>query len=307
MEAKKDEGIIATNVGLFAINELIKELKTENLAPTPERFSMLYAEALKTAGAIVSNDASIVIDRRVKSTADLLQAAIQGARAVSDSARTARVAIESKDIPLLEEQEERMRKMEIEMQELKRRVFLDDLTGAFNRAWMSDNILEENTMKASGTIAFIDMNDFKEINDKYGHGAGDNALRFVVQETKRVLSSCGEDENIIRYGGDEFIVVFRGGLDKDDVLSIMNKVKEQVASKTLAVRNASDVSFAVDFSYGVSQFSVGQNFDEVSHLADKDMYANKINDKMSAVGTVGGFYDLATSDSAVDFIRSQQP
>ncbi len=82
-------------------------------------------------------------------------------------------------------------------------LFKDVLTGAYNREYYEEQM---QALKHFSAFAMIDVDNFKRINDTYGHQAGDAALRAVVDRLKENVRST---DAVIRYGGDEFLVIFR--------------------------------------------------------------------------------------------------
>ena len=84
----------------------------------------------------------------------------------------------------------------------------DPLTGLLNRVYLNELIENKNWVKPlyKYNVIFLDMNNFKEINDEYGHEIGDQVLRISA---KRLRNSCHESDMIFRFGGDEFIIIAR--------------------------------------------------------------------------------------------------
>lgn len=85
-----------------------------------------------------------------------------------------------------------------------RQVYIDSMTGVFNRRYYDERI---RNLTGEHALAMIDIDNFKHINDAYGHPAGDEALRSIVQTIRFILRSSDE---LIRYGGDEFFLLFHG-------------------------------------------------------------------------------------------------
>lgn len=96
------------------------------------------------------------------------------------------------------------------------KIYKDPLTGAYNRHYYEEQL---QGLRGYPAVAMLDIDNFKKINDTYGHHAGDAALRGVVDLIKKII--CSNDV-IIRYGGDEFLIVFHGM----DMLSFKNKLEE---------------------------------------------------------------------------------
>lgn len=96
-----------------------------------------------------------------------------------------------------------------QQEELRQAAFTDDLTGAWNRRYcerfLGAAVAQAAATRASVTVLYFDIDDFKKYNDRYGHGAGDDILR----ETVRLLTSViRPTDRVCRVGGDEFVVIF---------------------------------------------------------------------------------------------------
>lgn len=89
-----------------------------------------------------------------------------------------------------------------QIQEYDRKLYMDALTGAYNRLYYQEQLSALDSVSA---IAMLDLDRFKSINDCFGHLCGDEALRCVAQT---ILSSIRSTDALIRYGGDEFLIVF---------------------------------------------------------------------------------------------------
>ena len=105
------------------------------------------------------------------------------------------------------------------------RMYIDPVTGVYNRRYYEDHFLNLNALRA---VAMIDVDDFKHINDTYGHAVGDKVLNAIAA----AINSCVRNTDVvIRFGGDEFVVIF-SGLPREVLSSrirgICNKVNEIV-------------------------------------------------------------------------------
>ena len=186
---------------------------------------------------------------------------------LDSSTQKAITAIEAKDESTLAEVLAETQKLKEEIKELKCTIYKDELTKAYNRKWLNDNFLSEDKFTKSGVLAIVDMNYFKEINDSFGHIAGDKALQYVVSKLQNVT------ENVVRYGGDEFIVLF-DSLDstpvavKRELVTLRDKMK----AKKLKYLNT---EFRLTFSVGVVGFKEGDNFASKLDSADEMMYEDK--------------------------------
>ena len=109
------------------------------------------------------------------------------------------------------------------------KIYRDALTGVFNRRYYEEVV--KNSVEDAG-IALMDLDDFKVSNDTYGHHVGDVALKTA---TEVVLSCIGADDILIRYGGDEFLLILSDVQEealKNKLDQIRDKVRNVVIPET---------------------------------------------------------------------------
>lgn len=157
---------------------------------------------------------------------------------------------------------------------LNRQATMDELCGVLNRragkARLARVIQQIRLSGGQAVVSLIDVNDLKQINDKSGHCAGDQALVYVAQLLKK---TSGRDDFVFRLGGDEFIVVFMGRSLKEIEGTLINYHKECYEF----TKNAQDMD-TITFCYGNYLITPGcrLNENEVIACADKTMYQNKL-------------------------------
>ena len=150
------------------------------------------------------------------------------------------------------------------------RLILDKLTGAYNRAYMEEVISGNINKKKPFTLTFIDLDDFKSVNDAYGHIIGDNLL---VDFAAIIKSMMGKDEMLFRYGGDEFCVCSPGSnsikqMKKNvDELVFVFKIESQ---ETMIQYHISSGEY---YYTGKDELS----FQDVITYVDQHMYRKKKN------------------------------
>ena len=163
-------------------------------------------------------------------------------------------------------------------EEIQRLAFLDQLTGLPNRQLLHDRLQHAISMSSlsqrQGALMFIDLDNFKELNDMHGHGHGDLLLQQVA---KRLASCMRESDTVARFGGDEFIVVLEE-LSEDPIEAAMQA--KVFAEKILnALRQPYDVAgiqHTVTPSIGVAMFNEKPSrMDELLKWADLAMYRAK--------------------------------
>lgn len=150
----------------------------------------------------------------------------------------------------------------------------DPLTGLDNRASFTAKLTDELAQDHQSRglhVLFLDLDDFKDVNDHLGHQSGDAVLAEVAERLRR----CTRPQDVCaRLGGDEFAVVLSGMTD-DDAVAIAHRM---VASLTTPIDvNGRPVS--VGASVGVASAAEGVGIEELVHQADVAMYAAKANGK----------------------------
>ncbi len=163
-------------------------------------------------------------------------------------------------------------------EQLKYLAFHDTLTGLLNRGVM-ERVLEREFQRSKRyhielSVVFLDLDDFKSINDTYGHDKGDRALIH----TANTLKSLKRDSDIVsRFAGDEFVVILPS-TNITQAENYIKRVKEKLANEPLS---ANGETFSVQLSYGLS--SVFEKKMESSSIllkaADKKLYKAKNHKK----------------------------
>ncbi len=154
----------------------------------------------------------------------------------------------------------------------------DPLTGAFNRGRLDTELASAiRSRKQQGAtmefaVLMIDVIGLKQVNDKYGHAAGDTLIRetaVVLQKVCRATDSFG------RYGGDEFVVICRGS-SRDDAEGLRQRIKRDVAGHKirLPTDDRGMATISLKLSIGLASSSDIEP-EEVLAAADEDMYRDK--------------------------------
>lgn len=148
----------------------------------------------------------------------------------------------------------------------------DKLTGLPNRAGLDQILKSEDVAKALETgelaVAYLDLNDFKKLNDREGHDAGDLALQIFAE---RVRSALRSKDSVIRLGGDEFVCIL---LDESPGQTAEQVTRRIIANTAPPVR-IGDTAHAISPSIGVAIGAPGANWPELLRNADIAMYHAK--------------------------------
>ena len=157
------------------------------------------------------------------------------------------------------------------------KVILDELTSLYNYRHFKQRIKAEMQVAVDReemlSLVIADIDDFKHINDNYGHLAGDGILRQIAMLMRSEISSQGET---FRYGGEEFaVIVPRAG--KQEVYDIANKLCERIAEHVFINENSTPrQQIPVTASLGIAAYPQDcENSDALTENADKALYAAK--------------------------------
>jgi len=168
--------------------------------------------------------------------------------------------------------EEQSQALQSEMAEAKIKSIKDAVTGLPNRMAYDERLEQEyNRWKRFNeplTLMVWDIDDFKRINDKYGHSVGDNALRAIAG---KLSGAIRETDFIGRYGGEEFAVLLVG-TDLEGAKLTAEKMRKQV-EKTSLICNDENIKMTI--SCGISPFGEGDKPSVVFDRADKALYKAK--------------------------------
>jgi len=151
---------------------------------------------------------------------------------------------------------------------IKNMAVRDSLTGVANRAGIYE-FLDTLNKNDKATFMFIDMDNFKLVNDTYGHNTGDKLLKDVSAMFCRDIP----DSFVARIGGDEFFIIVTGEHSESDIITIADSLLENIS----AFQDCSTgLNFSISLSMGILyQFRLNNDIDEIIGKCDKAMYEAK--------------------------------
>jgi diguanylate cyclase (GGDEF)-like protein len=161
---------------------------------------------------------------------------------------------------------------------LKNRDKVENLTGVYNRKWLDfaiNNRISKSNARSSFAAILIDLDDFKIINDTYGHDVGDK----VLQDITKVLKNCLSSEALLaRYGGDEFYILLNSG-DPE----VVRETIEQLQSCMKIYNKTNEQGFKISISVGSIVYDPSSNWSvlDFEKKVDELLYLNKRNKKSS--------------------------
>jgi diguanylate cyclase (GGDEF)-like protein len=182
---------------------------------------------------------------------------------------TEEIQKENKEI---EELRKRVQMLEGELKEVKKEAKIDDLTNMLNKKALNDELNKQEQMykrfNRDYSVIFFDIDHFKNVNDTYGHDAGDVILKSVGL----LLNRYSREIDIVgRFGGEEFVII-APQTDKNGAKIFAQKIRKVIA-KTKFMYKKTRIDITI--SAGVAQRSEASSKEEVLELADKRLYKAK--------------------------------
>jgi diguanylate cyclase (GGDEF)-like protein/PAS domain S-box-containing protein len=160
------------------------------------------------------------------------------------------------------------------IEKLKKLAFIDELTGAGNRRYTEIKVLTKlNELEKFANfpnfgILFIDVDNFKEINDVYGHNTGDRILQMIV---KTIMNNIREFDFLGRWGGEEFVALL-SDISEVELLMVAEKIRELVQNSSLTIEGK---KIEATVSIGATMARREDTITKLISRADKLMYFSK--------------------------------
>ena len=200
--------------------------------------------------------------------------ATRGLRALRDGQQMQDIPAGGPDMAgeLLESVAHALRSTSARLDELKGLALTDPLTGLLNRRGFVEQL--EQLPTGAGTLALLDGDRFKQVNDRLGHAEGDRVLRALAD---RLRDRLRKQDMAARWGGDEFVILLRD-TDEQEARAIVKRVQLSLRRRPIARLDGRPVNFSVGFA-SLS----GETMEAVTEAvkaADAEMYATKRGDTL---------------------------
>lgn len=176
--------------------------------------------------------------------------------------------------------EARVRQLESELASLGDLIKVDPLTSVLNRRGLDEAFSAEEARAArSGaplSVALLDVDNFKRLNDQYGHKTGDNALTHLAEILR---STIRPSDKVARFGGEEFVLLLPD-TPLDEAVAVMTRVQRELTRRFFLHDNE---KILITFSAGVAQWRKGETKEQALERADAAMYEAKRTGKNRVV------------------------
>jgi diguanylate cyclase len=174
----------------------------------------------------------------------------------------------------------KIQQLESELVQMGEKVLEDHLTGILNRRGLDNAFARESSrserLHKPLSLAILDIDNFKQLNDTHGHKVGDDALVYLVeaiQETTR------PDDIVARFGGEEFVILLPD-TDTDQAVKAVSRVRRSLTKRLFLHKNN---RLLITFSAGVAEYQSGESQESVIVRADGALYRAKKNGKNQVV------------------------
>lgn len=200
-----------------------------------------------------------------------------------------------------EELEVRINNLLMRTRHYEQMAFLDPLTGVYNRRYFDNQLsVEMERAKRNASVlslAFIDVDHFKRVNDTYGHHVGDLVLQGL---THMLTSRIRSTDLLARFGGEEFVILFPDTTGAE-AACILEELLMQIRQAPVA--SLDGISYSITFSAGAAQWKQEWSTDQWIRLADEAMYRAKQQGRNQVVLSDGSEHELVEPSASQEKVR----
>ncbi|WP_024791037.1 diguanylate cyclase [Lebetimonas sp. JS085] len=164
-------------------------------------------------------------------------------------------------------------------EEYYNKAYIDVLTGAFNRRFLEEKehelFLKYKTLKKQVSVLMFDIDDFKKVNDTYGHDVGDMVLSEIGEIVRGILR---KDDIFIRYGGEEFVIILED-VKLKEAIKIAEKLRKAIEEEKIKINDEKEISVSVSIGISELNYETDNNLFDTIKRADEKLYIAKRNGK----------------------------
>ncbi|CAH1387777.1 GGDEF domain-containing protein [Candidatus Nitrotoga sp. M5] len=254
------QNMIDAKITLKSLMTTFIDRLSEIADKTGEYHTKMEGYSLKVGQADNISELSRILDEIMQDTRNIQASSMRSHEELISTRQQANIA------------EERVKRLEQELEHVSELVREDQLTGALNRRGL-DDVLDREIKRAERqqtpiSIALLDIDNFKQLNDSFGHQAGDKALIHLTQVVKNALRPTDE---VARYGGEEFLIILIDtSLEK--AMATITRLQRELTKNFFLHNNERQL---ITFSAGVALHASGDDPESTIGRADGAMYKAK--------------------------------
>lgn len=241
---------------------LVMAAAAESIGERDHRYGLHIQEITEQLKRIGNLDDIVQIRDSIEKTALELRSSIN------------RIADEGK--AMLEQLQQKVQESQLKLEDAEYIASLDALTGVRSRMWVEAQMKQRIAAAEPFSVAILDLDEFKKVNDEHGHLVGDEVLRQFGAE----LRTAGRAANIIgRWGGDEFVVVL--DCDLRQAQERVERLSTWICGNYTVEAPAGAIKLRLNASIGLAQFTPPETLKQLLERADAEMYRQKTTDRTS--------------------------
>ncbi len=188
----------------------------------------------------------------------------------------AKMQCEARDLrKSLEQSQSQIDKLCSNLAEAQETGLKDPLTSLNNRrgfdASLAREIAEARRLGAALCLAMVDLDNFKKVNDDFGHPVGDEILKLFAAALR---DNVGDRDTVARYGGEEFAIILPG-TELEDAKGLTERVRRELAGRELVVNDSGRQIGKITASFGIAQLREGDDAQTLVERADVKLYEAK--------------------------------
>ena len=227
--------------------------------------SETHSKAEQTNDSFQKKTAILKTAPETEATQQILQDVIKEIQALATTSLTMQTQLSKANAE--------MEQLRTELSQVRQMAVTDGLTGLLNRRAFDQTLQEatENAKAGAVYLSLIDIDHFKQVNDRYGHPIGDNVIKFVASLLKK---HTDEHHHVARYGGEELAIIMPN-TPGQKAIEIAEKIRFEMESSRLKRRTDDQVLGKITLSAGIAEWKASDDVESFINRADTALYQAK--------------------------------